>query len=143
MKSLNNSTCKLCQTSSYPLIWQDKNFRVVLINDQSYPGYCRVESINHVKEMTDMDPSDRAKCMSIVFDVEKIIRSFLKPDKINLSSLGNITPHTHWHIIPRYTNDSHFPQSIWSEKNNKKALNELNKNDENKLIRLIKNILDH
>ena len=66
--------------------------------------------------MTDMETLKQNLCMSIVFKVESVIRSFLQPEKINLASLGNITPHLHWHIIPRYSNDSYFPDSIWSEK---------------------------
>jgi diadenosine tetraphosphate (Ap4A) HIT family hydrolase len=34
-------------------------------------------------------------------------------DKINLASLGNKTPHVHWHLIPRFENDKHFPNSHW------------------------------
>ena len=141
MRSHDSSICSLCQAPSYPVIWEDNAFRIILINDQSYPGYCRVESIEHFKEMTDMDPSLRNRCMSIVFEVERILRFFLRPDKINLSSLGNITPHCHWHIIPRYKNDNHFPLSIWSNKK-RRSSKELKKGDQDKLIQLIRIALD-
>ena len=59
------------------------------------------------------------------------------PDKINLASLGNITPHLHWHIIPRYFEDNHFPDSIWSEKK-RNITNEFSKEEENKFIENIK-----
>ena len=52
--------------------------------------------------------------MRIVFIVEAALRVHLMPEKINLATLGNITPHLHWHIIPRYKLDNHFPESIWS-----------------------------
>jgi len=41
--------------------------------------------------MTDMETLKQNLCMSIVFKVESVIRSFLQPEKINLASLGNIT----------------------------------------------------
>jgi diadenosine tetraphosphate (Ap4A) HIT family hydrolase len=111
---IEENNCLLCLPSRYPLIWSNSDFRVVLINDHSYPGYCRVESIAHVKEMTDLSDSRRHEFMRIVFMVEEALRSHLVPEKINLATLGNITPHLHWHIIPRYKLDNHFPESIWS-----------------------------
>jgi diadenosine tetraphosphate (Ap4A) HIT family hydrolase len=38
----------------------------------------------------------------------------VRPDKINLASLGNVVPHLHWHVIPRWRDDSHFPAPIWA-----------------------------
>ena len=62
----------------------------------------------NVKEMTDLAVSDRTEVMRVVFAVEATIRQVMRPDKINLASLGNLTPHLHWHVIPRYQHDKHF-----------------------------------
>jgi diadenosine tetraphosphate (Ap4A) HIT family hydrolase len=53
--------------------------------------------------------------MNVAFVVERVLREVLKPEKINLASLGNKTPHIHWHVIPRFETDIHFPETIWSE----------------------------
>ena len=37
----------------------------------------------------------------------------LQPAKVNLAALGNMVPHLHWHVIPRFADDSHFPQPVW------------------------------
>jgi diadenosine tetraphosphate (Ap4A) HIT family hydrolase len=108
-------TCPLCQPNSHNTLWHDDFCRVVLLNDVDYPAYCRVELIQHIKEMTDLTPVDRARTMKVVFAVETAIREIIKPDKINLASLGNKTPHMHWHVIPRFENDKHFPNSHWGE----------------------------
>jgi diadenosine tetraphosphate (Ap4A) HIT family hydrolase len=107
--------CALCDPSPHAVLWQDDFCRVVLLNDADYPAYCRVELIAHVKEMTDLAPADRARTMKVVFAVETAMREVLKPDKINLASLGNKTPHIHWHVSPRFENDKHFPNSHWGE----------------------------
>ena len=52
--------------------------------------------------------------MNAVFATEAALRSLLHPHKINLASLGNVTPHLHWHVIPRYRGDRHFPLPIWA-----------------------------
>ena len=109
------SSCDLCQPSPHSILWQDDFCRVVLLNDVDYPAYCRVELIAHVKEMTDLAPLSQHRLMNMVFAVEAAMREVINPDKINLASLGNKTPHLHWHIIPRYADDRHFPNSHWGE----------------------------
>jgi diadenosine tetraphosphate (Ap4A) HIT family hydrolase len=110
-----NPTCPLCQPTPHKTLWQDDFCRVVLLNDPDYPAYCRVELLAHVKEMSDLPPPQRARMMKTVFAVEMALREIFNPDKINLASLGNKTPHVHWHVIPRFENDKHFPNSHWGE----------------------------
>jgi diadenosine tetraphosphate (Ap4A) HIT family hydrolase len=50
-----------------------------------------------------------------VFVVESAQREGLRPHKINIASLGNMTPHLHWHLVPRFEDDAHFPKPIWAE----------------------------
>ena len=106
-------SCPLCQPSPNSILWQDDFCRVVLLGDADYPAYCRVELLAHIKEMTDLAPLDRARMMKVVFAVETAMREVIQPEKINLASLGNKTPHIHWHVIPRFENDKHFPNSHW------------------------------
>jgi diadenosine tetraphosphate (Ap4A) HIT family hydrolase len=39
----------------------------------------------------------------------------MQPHKVNIASLGNVVPHLHWHVIPRYADDMHFPAPIWGQ----------------------------
>ncbi|MCL4315267.1 MAG: HIT family protein [Gammaproteobacteria bacterium] len=108
------NACPLCNAQDETVLWRDAHCRVILVNEPDYPGLCRVIWNTHVKEMTDLAEADRAHFMSVVFAVESVLRELLHPDKINLASLGNQTPHLHWHMIPRYKDDAHFPNPIWS-----------------------------
>ena len=105
-------------------MWQDDFCRVVLLNDADYPAYCRVELISHVKEMSDLVPENRTRMMNVVFAVETALRDVMNPDKINLASLGNKTPHLHWHILPRFADDKHFPNSHWGAVVRHEAVND-------------------
>jgi len=107
--------CALCVPSPHVILWHDDFCRVVLLNDADYPTYCRVELIEHIKEMTDLMPLQRARIMKTVFAVETALREMFNPDKINLASLGNKTPHVHWHVVPRFEDDKHFPNSHWGD----------------------------
>lgn len=106
-------SCELCDQVGGTLVWQDTDCRAVLVADTNYPGFCRVIWQRHVQEMTDLSAAQRAHLMGVVFHVEAAVREVMQPDKINLASLGNMTPHVHWHVIPRYRADKHFPQPIW------------------------------
>ena len=96
-------------------MWQDELCRVVLVEDHDYPGFCRVILNRHVREMTDLDAEARQRLMQAVFAAEHALRQLMQPAKINLASLGNMTAHLHWHVIPRFADDKHFPGSVWSE----------------------------
>lgn len=82
--------------------------------DDDYPGFCRVILNRRVKEMTELAEVERNGLMRIVFAVESAVRDLAVPDKINLAGLGNAVPHLHWHVIPRWTDDAHFPKPVWA-----------------------------
>jgi diadenosine tetraphosphate (Ap4A) HIT family hydrolase len=106
--------CELCQTDGGKLLWESRSCRVVRVADAHYPGFCRVVWNAHVKEMSDLDSSARSHLMDVVFGVEGAVRKVCSPDKVNLASLGNLTPHLHWHVIPRWRDDRNFPDPIWA-----------------------------
>ena len=106
--------CELCTTPGGTVLWEDQRCRVVQADEPGYPGFCRVIWKSHVREMTDLSPADRLHCMNVVFAVERAMRDALSPAKINLASLGNFVAHVHWHVIPRFTDDPHFPQPVWA-----------------------------
>jgi len=107
-----DSSCAFCTGEGGRKVFGDGRCRVV-IADEPFAGFCRVIWNAHVREMTDLPPSARAHLMEVVFAVEGALRALLSPHKINLASLGNQVPHLHWHVIPRFTDDSHFPAPVW------------------------------
>lgn len=106
-------SCELCDHDGGEVLWSDPRCRVVYVDEAGYPGFCRVIWRAHVKEMTDLPEEARAHLMGIVFAVEAVLREMLHPDKLNLASLGNVTPHLHWHVIPRFSDDPHYPNPVW------------------------------
>jgi diadenosine tetraphosphate (Ap4A) HIT family hydrolase len=109
------ANCELCDSAGGETLWQDQLCRVVLVEDRDYAGFCRVILNRHVSEMTDLDAATRQRLMRVVFAAEQALRELMQPAKINLASLGNRVAHLHWHVIARFADDRHFPDSIWSE----------------------------
>lgn len=105
--------CELCNLQIAP-VWRNERFAVIMVEDASYPGFVRVIWHEHVREMSDLPDADRLALNDAVHRIELAVRAILQPLKINLASLGNVVPHLHWHIIPRYADDAHFPAPVWA-----------------------------
>jgi diadenosine tetraphosphate (Ap4A) HIT family hydrolase len=97
-------------------LWSDAFCRVVRADEPDYPGFLRVILNAHVKEMSDLPPADQERLLQVVLAAESALREVLDPDKVNLASLGNVVPHLHWHVIPRFADDPHFPNPVWGER---------------------------
>jgi diadenosine tetraphosphate (Ap4A) HIT family hydrolase len=108
--------CVFCEEAGGEILWEDDFCRAVWAYEPEYPGLCRVIWDKHVKEMTELDASGRNQMMRVVFAVEQALIELLEPEKINLASLGNQVPHLHWHVIPRFKDDPHYPFPIWARK---------------------------
>ena len=96
------------------MLWQNDLCRVVRVDEPAYPGFCRVILKRHAREMSELEEGERNGLMAVVFAVEAAVRETMKPHKMNLASLGNMTPHVHWHVVPRFEDDRHFPNPIWA-----------------------------
>lgn len=106
--------CPLCDAAGGVVLWSNASLRVISVDDAHYPGFTRVVWQAHVAEMTDLSPTDRDVMMRAVYCVEQAQRTHLAIDKINLAAFGNMVPHLHWHVIPRWKNDRHFPDAYWA-----------------------------
>jgi len=106
--------CEFCHSPGGVVLWQNDFCRVVRVDEPDYPGFCRVILGRHATEMAELEAGERDRLMAVVFAVESAIRETMKADKMNLASLGNQTPHVHWHVVPRFRDDRHFPGPIWA-----------------------------
>ena len=106
--------CELCDLSAPTVVDNDK-FAVILVDDANYPGFARVIWKDHVREVSDLADADRLLLNDAVYKLELAVRDVMQPLKVNVASLGNVVPHLHWHVIPRYADDAHFPAPVWTQ----------------------------
>lgn len=106
--------CELCDLAAPMTVYADSKLSVIIVDDANYPGFCRVIWRDHVREMSDLAREDRLLLNEAVHAVEQAVRDVMAPAKVNVASLGNVVPHLHWHVIPRYTDDAHFPAPVWA-----------------------------
>ena len=105
--------CPHCAAVYEDRLWEGEKFRIVLVHEAGFPGWCRVIWNTHVAELTDLSVGDRRAFLDAVMTVETLLRNLLEPRKVNLASLGTGMPHLHFHIIPRFEDDPTFPDPVW------------------------------
>ncbi len=108
------SGCFFCDQAGGEIVWQDAFARIIVAADADHPGLCRVVLNRHVKEMTDLPAQEQSRLMRLVLALESAQRAVLEPVKINLASFGNQVPHLHWHVVPRFADDPHYPDAIFA-----------------------------
>jgi diadenosine tetraphosphate (Ap4A) HIT family hydrolase len=118
MTTLAMTTCPMCNR------WKDhadlqitelEHSFVVLNRDQFFPGYTLLFTKQHVTELFHLDRTVRSGLMEEVSAVAEALFRVFKPEKINYELLGNMVPHIHWHLVPRFSDEPLWPRPIWSE----------------------------
>lgn len=94
----------------------------ILNRDQYFPGYTLLFTKTHATELFHLDRSVRTALMEEVSIVAQALYTTFTPDKINYELLGNMVPHIHWHIVPRYASERLWPRPIWAEQHEELTL---------------------
>jgi diadenosine tetraphosphate (Ap4A) HIT family hydrolase len=76
-----------------------------LSKNQYIPGYCVLIYREHAAEIHLLPPEAQAAFLRDLVRAGTAVARVFRPDKMNYQLLGNLVPHLHWHIIPRYWGD--------------------------------------
>jgi diadenosine tetraphosphate (Ap4A) HIT family hydrolase len=100
------------------------NCYVTLGDAQFYRGYCVLLAKRHATEMFLLPIADARALFDEMRLVAEAIAAVTCPWKINYECLGNVEPHVHWHLLPRFATDQlrHAPVWIRPEAERKVAL---------------------
>ena len=84
---------------------------------QTYRGHgVLVFDPRHVTRLTELNADERRALFDDLHVSQRAIERVTQPEHVNVASLGNVVPHLHWHIIPRYVGDSRWGGPIWTTK---------------------------
>jgi diadenosine tetraphosphate (Ap4A) HIT family hydrolase len=82
--------------------------------NQTYRGQCLlILDIRHATRPDELSKGEWSTFCADLHAAEVAISRAVQPDHINVAALGNIIPHLHWHIIPRYRGDPRWGAPIW------------------------------
>ncbi len=115
---MNITDCQMCSrwdTDADLRIAELTHSYVILNRDQFFPGYTLLFTKNHVTELFHLDRELRAALVEEVSSVAQALYTVFTPAKINYELLGNMVPHIHWHIVPRFSSEALWPRPIWAE----------------------------
>jgi diadenosine tetraphosphate (Ap4A) HIT family hydrolase len=89
----------------------------------------------HVTRLDELSVAEWQSYAAYLHRVVTATGAVCRPDHFNIESLGNIVPHVHWHVIPRYRNDGRWGQPIWAQDVNAQPDRRLADDDRARLLR--------
>jgi diadenosine tetraphosphate (Ap4A) HIT family hydrolase len=116
----NGVGCPFCgvlpdETDAWSKVGTLQVSSLYLQRNQTYRGYgILVFDPRHATRLTELSADERGALCNDIYIAQSVIEQVALPDHVNVASLGNQVPHLHWHIIPRYINDSRWGGSIWT-----------------------------
>ncbi len=108
---IEGTECEFCEwdqrtSATYPVeVARLRVSRWLLGANQYVRGYSVLVLDRHAIELHDLSPDIRQAFTEDIADAGRAIGRVLNPIKMNLELLGNVVPHLHCHLKPRYPHD--------------------------------------
>ena len=96
------------------IIYEDKEIKVEI--EPSEIPWLKIFTQEPYKELGDVPSELRLRIWNIFDIIEKEMKEYYNPAKINMASFANMLPRVHIHVMARFKEDSYFPNPMWGEK---------------------------
>lgn len=84
-----------------------------LMDDANYPWLVLVPRVAGAVELIDLDAVQRHRLMDEIAFASDLLRTAVRPFKLNVAALGNAVPQLHVHVIARHKDDPAWPRPVW------------------------------
>ncbi|MCW3097701.1 MAG: histidine triad [Chthonomonadaceae bacterium] len=98
--------CSMCpDATDHDVVAELPSGKVHLQNDADYKGYCILVFRRHAIEIHELTSQERYDWIEDIARIGRAVTEVCSPAKLNVSMLGNLCPHLHCHVMPRYVGD--------------------------------------
>lgn len=112
---MKKDDCIFCKIAAGEIpsatVYEDDDFRAILDLGPAAKGHTLVIPKSHSDNLLSVEPGTAAKALKVISKTANAIKEALGCDGINVvqnngEAAGQTVMHLHFHIIPRYKNDS-------------------------------------
>jgi len=116
----STAPCAICnriaswQTAGNPFLIHEFEHSLFVIGEHQYHrGYAQVILKQHACELHALPAQTQAAFFRETMQATQALAAAFAPSKMNHASYGNLDPHLHWHLFPRYRNDPDHDKQPW------------------------------
>lgn len=117
----NQSTaCSICErvrlwrNGQNPYFIHEFEHSILIVGDhQFHKGYTLILLKEHVRELHELALEVQAALFQELMTAGRAVVETFKPWKMNYSCYGNVDPHIHWHLFPRYDSEPDHLNHPW------------------------------
>ncbi|MFC0471323.1 HIT family protein [Halalkalibacter kiskunsagensis] len=111
LQSLMSKICSLQVSTLY------------LNKDQTHKGRCIIAFHEHKNELFELDDSNLQLFMDDVANAAEALKAVFGANKINYAIYGDLVPHLHFHLVPKYEHDKEWGEAFTNNPNKKQIIN--------------------
>ena len=118
------ASCEICariesiQNGSHPGFLAELPTGFFVLGDsQQWRGYALLLCKTPVADLEELPWNSRLEFLRDLALCSEAVFNILKPHKMNVESLGNLVPHLHFHVFPRYLTELEPTKPVWVQLN--------------------------
>ena len=107
-------SCPLCNPSRGVVLDND-HWTLILNENQATLGRAFFALKRHETDVAALTPDEVSSLWAFLCETKAALLALFAPDHFNYMFLMNLTPHTHFHIFPRYAASREFAGQKWRD----------------------------
>ena len=115
-----DNSCSICnrvalwRSGENPYFIHEFEHSILIVGDhQFHRGYTLLLLKEHVRELHELWPQVQSALFLELMTAARAVVAVFQPWKMNYACYGNVDPHIHWHLFPRYGDDPDRHGNPW------------------------------